>query len=681
MDRSLPPDSSRHWEEIPFVRWWNRGKRIARWILITLLATAAMALITILYLQSKPLPPPEIRMTSQIYDIRGQVIDHLDKGEHREPVRLDQVSDSLIDATLAVEDRRFYEHWGFSPRGILRAAWANLKSGQVTQGASTITQQLARNLYLTHDRTFSRKLKEAALTAQLELHYSKDEILEMYLNKIYYGNGAYGAERAAQTYFGKKAGDLTLAESAMLAGIPRGPKWYSPLENPRRASKRQHAILDQMVQSGAITEKEATKAKQQTLVYAKPPEPTPAKAPYFRDYVVQTAISQFGLDEAQVRSGGLNIYTTLDLEMQKKAKQAFDQYLGDQGSLQGALISIQPGTGQIRAMVGGKDYSRSQYNRVFGKRQPGSTFKPILYLTALERGFTPITRFESKPTAFRYEGGVYRPTNYHNRYANRLITMEEALATSDNIYAVHTHLSLGEKAVVKTAKRMGMKSRLKAVPSLALGSSAVSPYEMAQVYTTLAAGGVYHPPTAILRIEDADGNLVAQSRSRAVQAVPRPAAFVLTHMLRKVFSPEGTASRIQQMLPRPAAGKTGSTDWDSWLSGYTPDLATTVWIGYDRARPLPRGTSRQTHNIWGTYMREALKGSPPRTFSPPKGVVSVKVDPETESLATNSCPHSVKTYFIRGTEPTQACSLHPAKPEQPSKSPSLWERIKKWWSG
>lgn len=421
-NRTLHPESS--WEQLPYFKWLSRCRNVIRWFAFCLVVGVALALITVLYLKSKPLPPPQIGMTTQLLDAHGNLIDHLDQGERRDPVKLKHLPQSVIDATLTAEDQHFYEHWGFSPKGILRAILVNIKKGHVAQGASTITQQLARNLYLTHDRTWSRKWKEAIFTTQLELHFSKNEILQMYLNKIYYGHGAYGIERAAQVYFGKPARDLTLAESAILAGIPRGPSQYSPLNHPAKAKARQKAILNGMVRNHKITKSEAEKAKNESLVYAKPPQPQPAKAPYFRDYILRVATSEYGLDENQVRNGGLKIYTTLDLDMQKKAEETLNRYLTE--DLQGALISIDPRNGHIKSMVGGKDYRVSQYNRVFSKRQPGSTFKPILYLAALRNGWTPAARYESKPTTFIHQGGTYRPTNYHNRYAHRPITMAEA---------------------------------------------------------------------------------------------------------------------------------------------------------------------------------------------------------------------------------------------------------------
>lgn len=637
-------------------------------------------LLTILYLKSRPLPPPEIPMTTKIVDENGRVIDQLDNGEHRDPVRLSHVPRSLVAATLAAEDQSFYRHWGFSLKGIARAAWVNLKERRLAQGASTITQQLARNLYLTQDRTWSRKLKEAALTAQLELHYSKNEILEMYLNKIYYGHGAYGIQRAAKIYFGKPVEHLTLGESAMLAGIPRGPAYYSPFEHPERAKQRQRAILDAMVKIGFLKRAQAEEAKREPIVLAgKPPSENASSAPYFRDYIVKTAVTQLGLDEDLVRHGGLTITTTLNLDMQKAAEQAVKHYVGDKKGLQAALISIEPRTGYIRAMVGGKSYLDSQYNRVFAKRQPGSSFKPILYLAALQHGYTPLTRIESRPTTFTYQGKTYAPQNFGSSYVNRPITLREAIARSDNIYAVTTHFRIGLDQLVQTARRLGISSPLQPVPSLALGTYAVSPFEMGQVYATLANEGVSNPPTGILKIVDAHGQVLYQHQPRPTQTVPAAPTFVLTHLLQSVFESGGTAHRVQQMLSRPMAGKTGSTDWDGWLSGFTPELATTVWVGYDRQRLLPNRDARLSLYIWGAYMHDALKNRPPTLFRPPVGVKGVYVDPETDALATDTCPHPALEYFVAGTEPKVTCPVHPPTSEKERESPSLLDRILQWF--
>ncbi len=655
-------------------RWLKRIKNVLRVFAVLGVVCAVSALVLVLYLKSKPLPPPDIGASSIIYDDQNKQMDRIDDGELREPARLNQVPRSLIEATLAAEDQTFYHHLGFSIRGITRAIFANLRAGHVTQGASTITQQLARNLYLTHDRTWSRKIKEALLTVQLELHYSKDEILEMYLNKIYYGNGAYGINRAAEVYFHKHAQDLSLAECAFLVGIPRGPSYYSPYGHYERAKERQEKILALMAKNHMISEQTAFKADKEKLTIYAPTKSKQVSANYFRDYVIHTAVNEFGLDESWVRSGGLKIYTTLNQQMQRTAEYAVKQTLFSHPVLQGALISADPQTGAIKAMVGGRDYRTSPYNRVFAHRQPGSSFKPILYLSALEHGFTPITKIVSQPTAFPYEGGVYHPNNFQQNYANRPITLREAIARSDNVYAVTTEFQVGIDREIEMARRLGIKSPLSPTPSLALGSYAVTPYEMAGAYTAFAAAGKRYPLIGIRKIVTPDGITIVDNQSQPKQVTSPANAFVMTQLLTSVFDSGGTGHRVKQMYGQAAAGKTGTTNWDGWLVGYNPNLLTTVWVGYDKQQALSHEEARLSQYIWGRYMQQAAKHQQMGIFTVPSGVKAVYVDEETGYVATDACPHRRMEYFVAGTEPTITCPMHTTD----QKSPSLVDRFLDW---
>lgn len=649
-------------------------------VFIFLIATLLIG-VGFLYLKSKPLPAPDLPSATKIYDDKGNLIDQIDQGKYREPIKLTEVPKHLIDATLSAEDETFYSHFGLSMKGILRAAWINFKSREIKQGASTITQQLARNLYLTHDRTWSRKLKEAILAIQLELHYSKDEILEMYLNHIYYGSGAYGVKRASRVYFGKEVQDLQLAESAFLAGLPRGPSFYSPYRHFERAKRRQQHILKLMVEDRKITQKQATKAQQTLITIVPPSKPTKMNANYFRDYVIRTAIKKYNLDESLVYHGGLKIYTTLNKQLQQAAEQSVNQYLRDKNDLQSALISVDPKTGHIKAMVGGKDYKQSEFNRVFAKRQPGSSFKPILYLSALEHGFTPTTTIISQPTSFFYHGELYQPRNFRNQYAYRPITLREAIARSDNIYAVSTQLQVGLQPVIDMAHRLGITSPLRATPSLALGSYAVTPFEMTQAYSTIASGGIRRDLIGIVKIVDDYGNVIVdQKPQEGKQVALTTHTFILSRLLSGVFQTGGTANRVGMIFDHPASGKTGSTHWDGWLSGYTPDLVTTVWVGYDQGRRLAHHEARLSQYIWAQYMKQALKNTKKKTFPVPKGVKSVHIDPETGYLATPLCKHTKLEYFVRGTEPTTSCPLHAPSPLHPTKDQdSWWRQVWKWW--
>ncbi|MCG0313842.1 MAG: transglycosylase domain-containing protein, partial [Calditerricola sp.] len=372
----------------------------------------------LLYLRAQPLPKGNTSATTVLLAADGSILDELHGGQNRKPVSLRAISPYVIAATLAVEDRRFFEHMGFDWRRMAKAVYVDLKEMRFAEGASTITIQLARNLYLSHEKTVARKLKEAFYALQLELHYSKERILELYLNQIYYGHGAYGIQAAAQTFFGKDAKDLTLAESALLVGLPKGPSLYSPYRHFDRAKARQKTVLDAMVATGYLRPEEAAAALAEPLrlvpLDARMREPM---APYFRDAVVDVLAERYGLTEDQIFRGGLRVHTTLDPKVQRAAEEAVKQLLPKDRPLQVALVAVDPQTGAVRALVGGRDYRASPYNRAFARRQPGSTFKPVVYLAALENGFTPLTLQRSEPTTFTYDNGrTYTPKNFGDKY-------------------------------------------------------------------------------------------------------------------------------------------------------------------------------------------------------------------------------------------------------------------------
>ena len=677
-------------------QWMPLLRRMKRWLIVAGCGAAALFALAfgfLFYLRVQALPAAAISQTSQMYDIRGNVIDTFHAGENRRSVPLKSISPYLIEATLAIEDQRFYDHLGFDVKGMARAAFVNLEHMKAKQGASTLTQQLARNLYLTHERTWSRKLKEAMYTIQLEMHYTKDEILGMYLNQIYYGHGAYGAEAAAEMYFGKHAAELTMAESAMLAGIPKGPKYYSPYMDMKNAKDRQRTILLTMAAQGIITKEQAETAAKELLKFI-PMDSGKQEgfAPYFRDYVRNVAVDQLGIDERLLSEGGIRIYTTLDPEAQQAAEDAIASDIPAGSEQQAALVSIDPRTGYIKAMVGGRDYAANQYNRALATtRQPGSSFKPVLYLTALEQGtLTPVTRFKSEPTVFTYDEGrkTYAPGNYNDKYVNDYIDMRQAIASSDNIYAVNTIMTVGAQKVIDTARRLGIDSPMQPVPSLALGSFPVSPLEMASAFGTFAADGVRTEPTAIVRIEDSKGEVLYEAKPKAEQVVDAAHAYVLTSLMESVFETGGTGSRVSAMITRPVAGKTGTTATDAWLVGYTPELATAVWVGYDKGRKLTTAEAHRAAPIFAAYTEKALSAVPPKMFPMPDGVVSVYIDPKSGKLAASSCPSKRLETFVSGTQPTEVCGAHgdgaasangdsAAKEEQ---SRSWWQQLKRWWT-
>lgn len=641
------------------------------------------AVVMLFYLRTQPLPVSIVPQTSQIYDMHGQWIDHFYVGENRQVVPLESMSPYVVQATIAIEDHRFYKHFGFDLKGIARAVWVNLKHMDKVQGASTLTQQLARNMYLNHDRTWNRKIREALYAVQLEMQYDKNTILERYLNEIYYGHATYGIEAAAQLFFNKSASEINLAESALLAGVPKGPRYFSPYYDEANAKKRQRLVLQAMVEQGYITQKEADDAYAEPLEFMPLERNTKAHAPYFRDYVKRQAQDVLGVSEEEFIEGGYRIYTTLDLRMQQIAEDVVENVLSDH-ELQVALIAIDPRNGYIKAMVGGRDYAENQYNRVFAStRQPGSAFKPFVYLTALEQGrFSPVTRFKSEPTMFTYDNGreTYAPQNFGNQYTNDYIDLRQAIARSDNIYAVHAVQTVGEEQVIEMARRLGIHSPMEPLPSLALGTFPVSPLEMAAAYAAIANGGERIEPIAITRIEDHRGTVLYEAEPERTQVVDPAYTYVLTHLMESVFDPGGTASRVAPVLKRPVAGKTGTTNVDAWMVGFTPELSTAVWLGYDRDRRISPAESYLAAPIFAEFTERALEAVPPKIFPLPEGVITVYIEPESGLLATTECPNARMEVFVAGTEPTEYCSpLAHDEDELPIEDPDADQRKRSWW--
>ncbi|BAH46486.1 penicillin binding protein [Brevibacillus brevis NBRC 100599] len=674
--------------EAPLLRYLRWAKKFVKFTILSLLCFSFAILLLILYLRSQPLPETFVKQTTTIYASNGEVLDTMHRGENRISVPLAEISPALLDATIAIEDRSFREHFGFDWKRLAMAAYVDVVNMDMRQGASTITQQLARNLYLSLDKTWERKIKEALLAIQLELNYSKDEILEMYVNQIYYGHSAYGVQAAAQTYFGKDAKDLTVAESAMLAGIPKGPTYYSPFVDLERAKARQKLILDAMERDNLLTSKEAEQAYAEPIkLKQRANDKVTEPAPYFRDYIATLVKNKYGIDEEKFIHGGLKIHTTLDPVVQKKAEDIVASVLPKNNpNLQVALVAMDPATGYIKAMVGGRDYKASQFNRVLGKRQPGSSFKPIMYLSALQNGYTPLTLMKSEPTVFTYDNNKqYIPGNFGGKYPNALINMREAIKTSDNIYAVKTIDFLGPQKVVDQAKQLGITSSMQAVPSLALGTSPVSPLELNAAYAAIVNKGQAVKPIAITSIEDSEGNLLVEEKPEKTQVADPVASALLVNMMQSVFEQGGTGYRVAGEMNRPVAGKTGSTDYDAWLSGFTPQLVSTVWVGYDKNQKVDDVKEGYlSKKIWSQFMESALKGQPPALFDMPAGVVSVYIDPASGKLATEHCPNPQLFYFASGTEPQDYCMNHIPKnetptPLKPPDSSTFWQRMGSWW--
>lgn len=575
-------------------------------------------------------------------------------------IALEKISPYLIDATVYTEDKYYYKHLGFDYLRILKAVLNNIKSGDLKEGASTITQQYARNLFLNYDKTWSRKMDEALLAAELEAHYTKEEILEGYLNTINYG-GVYGIENASWYYFGKSASDLNLAEASMLAGIPQSPANNSPIINETRAKNRQKVVLSAMVKNEAITEDEMNEAYNYSLTYiGKTNQSRLENVLYFRDAVMEELESIPTIPNSLLKTGGLKVYTTLDVKAQEALEKASVKNMAETGDLQVAGMMMNPNDGGVMAMIGGTDYSKSQFNRaVKAKRQVGSTMKPILYYSALENGFTSASCFTSEKTTFNFSTNkTYSPNNYNDVYANGSITMGAALAYSDNVYAVKTHLFLGENNLVNTSNRLGISSNLEAIPSLALGTAEISMIELVEAYSSFANMGNKVESHFIRRVEDSERNVLYEYKNE-VDAVLNPnLTYILNEMLTYTYDSsfiDYNYPTLISLLPKISnkySIKTGTTDTDVWVIGYNKNAVLSIWNGYDNNIKLVSKDKGHHKNIWIETMEEYLKDMDNSWYKLPDNVVGTLVNPITGEIAKEGDKNTKIFYFLKGTEPS-----------------------------
>lgn len=604
------------------------------------------------------LPALKIPEPTVLYDINGKMIKGLAE-ENQILIAFEDIPDSFKKAVIANEDKNFYHHFGIDPSGIVRALIADVKAGKVVAGGSTITQQTAKNLYLTNERTLTRKLKELWYTFVLEKRFSKNEILTMYCNSIYFGEGATGIEVAARTFFGKEASQLSVAEAVLLAGLPNYPSGYNPYQYPEKAKARQKVVLERMVVEGYLTREESQVIFRQPLNYRQAYS-TRGDAPYFVAMVRQYLVQQYG--ERMVHQGGLKVYTTLDLDMQKAANRALAEGLkGTPSDLQGALVAIDTSNGQIRALVGGRDYAQSTYNRAFALRQPGSTFKPFMYSMAIASGWTAADMVPCQEVEFPVVGGEpYRPIDYGDEpYHWRDFTLKEAVMVSDNVVAVTVNQHLGPARVARYTENFGF-SNIKPVLSLPLGSSEVTPVDIAAGYATFANSGVYSRPYSIVKVLSNSGAVLQDNRPWQRRVIGADNAYVITDMLTGVMESGGTGAHLKGIVNRPVAGKTGTTDnyKDAWFAGYTPYLSCAVWVGYDHNRQvnLPGGTIAGP--IWANFIKEAAQRQPPTDFPRPANVRRLTVCLDSGLVAAESCPRPMPMAFIAGTEPKMICYWH-----------------------
>ncbi len=612
------------------------------------------------YGYSKLSPKLEIEKANNIifYDNDNNIF--LQGNGGTEWVSLDEISDNLINATISTEDKNFYKHFGFDIPRITKALYTNIKARRTVQGASTITQQYVKNLFLDFDKTWKRKWNEMWLTLNMEAHYSKDEILEGYLNTIYYGHGMYGIESAAKFYLGKSAKDLDVAEAALLVAIPKSPNKYSPLTNFEKTKQRQKMILEGMYKNHYIDQEECERASEEAItIIGKKEENDLTSVMYYKDAVLDELETINSVPTSFLETGGLKIYTNLDQQAQKALENSIAKNIDDE-SLQAAGVMMNPNDGSIIALIGGNNYDQTQYNRATkSKRQVGSTMKPFLYYTALENGFTASTSFTSEETTFVFSNGeTYSPRNAGEIYGNEAISLAAAISYSDNIYAVKTHMFLGEESLVNMASRLGITTKLEAVPSLPLGTYEINMMEMIGAYATFANLGHKIDPHLISRVEDMDGNVLYEWEDQTELILNESLVYILNDLLTTTYDAsfidysQPTLLSIASKLSRKYSIKSGSTATDSWTIGYNPDLITSIWIGYDDSHSLENKLSVKSKNIWANATETYLKGTEEKWYQKPSNVVGVLVNPITGKPITQNEEKKRILYYLKGTEPT-----------------------------
>jgi len=605
--------------------------------------------------------------------------------ENRVLVPIEDIPQQLIDALLAIEDRSFYDHWGINIRAIGRAFIRNIEAGRVVQGGSTITQQLSRELFLTKEQTYIRKALEAMVALEIEKAYTKDEILELYLNQIYFGNRSYGIEAAAQSFFGKRTSELDLDECAVLAGLPKSPRDYSPINNPDAAVRRRGLVLQAMVETGTITQAEADSAGRLELQLGTATKKADL-APYFVEYVRQQLEDRF--PDEEFRHKGLRVYTTLDLDAQLLAEESMEKQLQfietrwffDDNTresylaleekpavpdyLQAAVVVLESGTGNVLALTGGREYWESNWNRATqAVRQPGSAFKPFIFTTAIREGYRPSDTILDSPVVLpQVDGTEWRPQNYYRKF-HGLVSLREALARSINLPAVKLILALEPALVAETGRAFGITTPIRAVPSLALGSSEVTLLELTQAYSVFRNNGILLAANPILRIEDRNGQVLYEPEQVEREVIPRPLAYIMTDMLESVVN-EGTGRKIRGTgWKGHAAGKTGTTDDynNAWFIGFTPEVVVGTWVGYDQLRSIGPSMSGAAAAL-PIWIDVALGLSDSTNLEPfhqrPPGVGSRRICTGTGFLASAFCTETREEIYLESTAPRTLCHVH-----------------------
>ena len=634
-------------------------KRLFKYSIILIITT--IFFINGIYFYAKLKPKLDIKNVNSFYLYSNNNDLYFQGSGGKEWVNIDKISDYVIKATINIEDKKFYSHHGFDTLRIGKAFINNIKAGHIVEGASTITQQYAKNLYLDFDKTLKRKIDELWYTIQIETHYTKDEILEGYLNTINYGHGVYGIENASHFYFNKEPIDLTLAEACILANIPKSPSNYSPINNYELAKKRQERTLKSLLDDEIITENEYNEAlNEEIIIYGKKEKINLTTLMYYQDAVFKELKTLKGIPSTYLESGGLKIYTNLDIEAQTSLEESINKVITNNDEIQVNSIMINPNNGAIIALVGGRDYNKSQYNRTLNSyRQVGSTMKPILYYAALENGFTASSSFLSERTTFNLASDVsYSPENFGSLYANKAISMAEAIALSDNVYAIKTHLFLGEKTMIDTAYKMGIKTKLEEIASLPLGTNELNIIEITNAYATLASGGTKNEPFLINKVTDMNDNVLYEHKDTSEIMLDYNYVYILNDMLSLTYDYDlidysyPTNISIKALLSNKYAIKSGSTSTDNWVIGFNKNVVTSIWVGNDDNSNIEGTDYKYVKKIWANTMETYLENKDNTWYDKPNDVVGVFVDPITGNIANKDTKKRKIFYYLEGTEPT-----------------------------
>ena len=611
-----------------------------------------------LYIFAYISPPIELKSANQfsIYDDNDELV--FQGSGSQDWVSIDSISPYIIDAVISTEDKNFYEHKGFDYLRIIKTLFTNFKEKRITAGASTISQQYIKNMFLTFDKTWERKLDEAFLTVKLEVHYTKDQIMEGYLNTIDYGNGNYGIENASRYYFNKHADELTLEEAIILAGIPKSPNNYNPIADRDKSISRARAVATSMIKNNRLDDKTADNLVFDDIeIYGKRDKNNLQTLMYYQNAVIDELKSLTDIPMSLLASGGIRIFSNLNIEAQTEMEKAIINNMST-SLLEVASVIIDPKTGGIIALSGGYDYAKSQYNRATSsERQVGSSMKPLLYYTALENNLVSSSRFMSAPTTFNFSNNeTYSPANYGNIYGNKEITMAAAIAYSDNIYAVKTHLFLGEENLVNISKRMGIRKNLLPIPSLPLGTIELNMMDFANAYTTLASGGYKRDLFFIRRVEDLNGRILYEKKEKTDLVLNPNQTYILNELLTSTYNSSfidynnPTSLSLASKVSRKYASKTGSTGADFWMVGYNPDILMIVWNGLDDGSEINVNDNTISKKIWVETVEEILKDKESDWYEKPRNVVGVIGNAITGEF-TKSNKNSYVFYYVKGFVP------------------------------